>query len=116
MYEKFKLLISNETFFLAILLVLVAIISFGLGRNSVVSFVNTAQDQAGVIFHESEAMDDVHDDGVMIQVVASKTGSKYHLPDCPGATRIKDENKLYFDSYELAEAAGYTQAANCNGF
>ena len=48
-------------------------------------------------------------------VVASKTGSKYHLPDCPGAKQIIEKNKIVFLSINEAERAGYTPASNCKG-
>lgn len=47
--------------------------------------------------------------------VASKSGSKYYLTGCSGANRIKEENKVYFDSVDQAKAAGYEPAANCPG-
>ena len=47
--------------------------------------------------------------------VASKSGSKYHLPSCSGAKRIKEENKVWFDTKEQAAAAGYGPASNCPG-
>lgn len=47
--------------------------------------------------------------------VASKNGTKYHLPTCPGAKRIKEENKIWFDSKTEAEQAGYEPAKNCKG-
>lgn len=47
--------------------------------------------------------------------VASKNGSKYYLTSCSGANRIKEENKVWFDSTTAAEAAGYGPAANCPG-
>jgi len=47
--------------------------------------------------------------------VASKSGKAYHLPWCPGAQRIKEENKVWFQSKEEAEAAGYSPAGNCKG-
>lgn len=47
------------------------------------------------------------------QVVASKSGSKYHFLNCPGAKQIKEENKIYFESPKAAEAAGYSLAQNC---
>lgn len=47
--------------------------------------------------------------------VGSKHGTKYHLPWCSGALRIKDENKVWFTTKEEAEAAGYTPASNCKG-
>ncbi len=47
--------------------------------------------------------------------VASKNGTKYHLPWCGGAKRILEENKVWFRTKEEAIAAGYTPAANCPG-
>lgn len=47
--------------------------------------------------------------------VASRNGTKYYLPSCGGAGRIKEENKVWFQSAEEALAAGYTAASNCPG-
>lgn len=47
--------------------------------------------------------------------VASKNSDKYHLATCPGAQRIKEENKIWFISKEEAQKAGLTPAANCPG-
>jgi hypothetical protein len=52
---------------------------------------------------------------LMGKYVGSKTGTKYYLPTCSGAKRIKDENKRWFVSKEDAEKDGYTAAANCPG-
>lgn len=49
------------------------------------------------------------------QYVASKTGTKYYLPWCGTAKRIKDENKVWFSSKAEAESAGYEPAKNCKG-
>ena len=49
------------------------------------------------------------------QYVASKNGTKYHLPWCSGAKRIGEANKIWFATKEAAEKAGYTPAANCRG-
>ena len=49
------------------------------------------------------------------QVVASKNGTKYYLPDCAGADRISPANKVWFLSAAAAAAAGYTPAVNCKG-
>jgi len=49
------------------------------------------------------------------QIVASKNGEAYHYIWCPGAKRIKDENKIYFNSKEEAEKVGYRPAKNCPG-
>jgi len=45
--------------------------------------------------------------------VASRNGSSYHLPACPGALRIKAENRVWFQTKEAAERAGYRPAGNC---
>jgi len=47
--------------------------------------------------------------------VASKNGTAYHFPWCPGALNIKEENKVWFETKEEAELAGYKIAANCEG-
>ncbi len=49
------------------------------------------------------------------QIVASKNGTKYYLPNCAGANRISDANKVWFASISVAQAAGYAPAANCKG-
>jgi|SRR3989344_5461119 len=49
------------------------------------------------------------------RVVASKSGTKYYLPECAGADRISDANKIWFTSASAAGAAGYAPAANCKG-
>ena len=49
------------------------------------------------------------------EVVASKSGTKYHLPTCSGAKSIKPENLITFATIAEAKAAGYTPAANCKG-
>ena len=45
--------------------------------------------------------------------VASINGKNYYPEDCPSAKRIKEENMIWFDSAEEAEADGYTPAKNC---
>lgn len=47
--------------------------------------------------------------------LASKNGTKYYLPSCSGAKRIKDENKVWFATKADAEASGRTPASNCPG-
>lgn len=47
--------------------------------------------------------------------LASKNGTKYYLPTCGSAKRIKAENVVWFQTKAEAEAAGYGPAANCPG-
>lgn len=45
--------------------------------------------------------------------VASRNSDVYHAPECSGAQRIKEENKIWFTTQEEARAAGLRPAANC---
>ncbi len=45
--------------------------------------------------------------------VASKNGTKYYPAACSGANRIKEENRVYFDTKEAAERAGYGASSTC---
>lgn len=47
--------------------------------------------------------------------VASKTGTKYYLPTCSAAKRIKEENRIWFATKADAEQAGYSAASSCKG-
>lgn len=47
------------------------------------------------------------------RVVASKNGSKYHYPWCPGAGQINEENKVWYENESQAQNAGLTKAKNC---
>jgi len=113
MEGKLKSLASSEQLFTAVLLCLVGVMSFLLGRYSVIGpTMNPAlvENAAGVVFIDTPSPVVVPD---AIQVVASKGGTKYHRLNCPGANSINEENKIYFDSIAQARAAGYTPAANC---
>ena len=47
--------------------------------------------------------------------VASKSGKAFYLTTCSGAKRIKEENKIYFETEAAAKAAGYMPALTCKG-
>ncbi|PCI19833.1 hypothetical protein COB64_02960 [Candidatus Wolfebacteria bacterium] len=47
--------------------------------------------------------------------VASKNGAKYYFPWCGTVNRIKDENKVWFETREAAEAAGFEKSSTCKG-
>lgn len=126
MTEKLKSLLGDDLLFVSILLLLVGVIAFGLGRQSVGGVgVQFAQVGAAATpppavtlgtFTPPAATDSASSKTEpRAAVVASKSGTKYHLPDCPGAKQMKEENKVWFDSATAATAAGYTPAANCPG-
>jgi len=47
--------------------------------------------------------------------IASKSGTAYHFPWCAGAQKIKEANKIWFNTKEEAESRGYKPAGNCEG-
>lgn len=135
MYQKLKSFILDDALFGAMVVILVGIGSFGLGRLSAqenTPSVNSLQSASSITaLHRSEdvtpsnALSVTPDTPVTASaelnatqaggVVASRSGTKYHLPTCAGAKQIKPENRIEFSSVAAARAAGYTPAANCPG-
>ncbi len=125
MYDKFKHIIKDDSFFYSFLLVLVAVSSFGLGRLSTPQFMPEMEGDAPVSVHNRALLPTYEEinpqEGVLStdvseeKYVASKNGTKYHLLHCPGAAQINEENKIYFGSKEEARASGYSPASNCKG-
>ncbi|MEK9166305.1 MAG: Ada metal-binding domain-containing protein [Patescibacteria group bacterium] len=119
---------ENELF-LAAVIILLALASFGLGRLSAlksekfpIQFIEPQNQEAAVasvlgnLTPKSEAAGEAGKGHLGEKLyVASKNSSVYHFPWCSGAQRIKETNKIYFSSREEAEKAGYRPAANCEG-
>lgn len=95
---------------LALSVVLIALISFSLGRLSAGEEVRPVVP----LPPEGRAGEEVSVEAGG-EVVASKSGSAYHLPWCPGASQIAERNKVWFESAEAARTAGYAPAKNCKG-
>ena len=133
MLEKLKSFLGNDLIFHGVLLVLVSAASFSFGRLSVLDDKEAkmpiigGQNGAGAAILAAPtppltaSTTDIaapapkpETTGKTV-VVGSKSGTKYHLPDCPGAKRIKPENLITFESIEAAKAAGYSAASNCKG-
>lgn len=125
MLEKLKSWLLNDQLFFAIIVVLVGIASFSLGRASVTT---SAQNMtAAVVLPQASVLVDEPALSTLTTpkattssqvidtkaLVGSRSGTKYHLASCPGAKQIKEENKIYFKDVQAAEAAGYKPAANC---
>jgi hypothetical protein len=136
MFEQIKSIIQNDSIYYSAVIVTVAVFSFGLGRWSAVESVSkmpaivpmVGTERAAVLLPavvnsgslpteniDASAREVVPAKAVYTQLVASKSGTKYHSVSCPGASQIKESNKIYFDTAALARAAGYTPAANCPG-
>ena len=121
---------SNESeLILALGVVLISLISFSAGRLSAPGFEKqsisverlqptSAKATVGMSAFENTINEDLLQalrDRTEGAYVASKNSNKYHLPNCSGAKRIAEHNKIWFNSLDEAESLGYTPAANCPG-
>ena len=97
---------SNYGFFVLILLFSLPV-SFFLGKISVIYDFEKNKKQEAVILQKKESE--------QIDFVASKKGSVYHLPWCPGAIKLLEKNKIFFKTKKGAEKEGYSPAKNCEG-
>ena len=131
MLQKLKSWLADDTLYFAALLLVASAASFGLGRQSILMSedVKNVEKQASVSLSTpppvptaptplktpEKPLSTTPTTAVQGVVVASKSGSKYHLPTCSGAKSIKPENLISFESIAAAQAAGYSAAANCPG-
>ena len=120
---------DNQIIFTTLIIILVSFSSFGLGRLSkieenkkplsIYDNIARADNLASIITTESKEPVEVQPPQLGLvaggKYIASKNSDKYHAPWWSGAQRINEENKIWFDSKEEAERAGYTPASNCKG-
>ncbi|MDD2753664.1 MAG: hypothetical protein PHT44_03590 [Candidatus Portnoybacteria bacterium] len=104
--------------------ILVAIIAFGSGRLSAPQIVRNpviidepdSSSSANILSNVSRpiigaAGESASMAGAKGLFVASKNGTKYYWPWCSWAGRIKEENKVWFNSEKDAQAAGFSPGA-----
>jgi len=121
-------LLSNEKeLFYGLLLVLVTLLAFGLGR---LSKIEEAQipvrvenaEVASTSQEVSTAESQINQETKVVansaeyqvgSVIVSSRGKKYHFPWCPGAKTIKVSNRIVLTEAE-AKAKGYTLASGCS--
>lgn len=108
------------------LIIFASTASFGLGRLSAmdaseeaVIYIPAAQNQVATavgarIGEDNSVLESSPTEGSG-SYVASKNGTRYYFPWCGGSKQIKEENKVWFDTKEQAEKAGYSPAQNCKG-
>lgn len=125
-YSKVKKFLqeNRNDLYTAVIIFLVGISSFGLGRLSVlwpkkepIEFINN---QLSVTNETKQSLGRETGGAAIIsstkgKYAASKSGTAYHYPWCPGAQKIKEENKIWFQTKEEAESKGYKPARNCEG-
>ncbi|OHA88971.1 MAG: hypothetical protein A3C70_00475 [Candidatus Zambryskibacteria bacterium RIFCSPHIGHO2_02_FULL_43_14] len=116
--ERFPLF---RKLFLSLVIILVALLSFGIGQLSVtgdrepikIEYDQSLTEQTATVVNAVQAVPAPRNSIQQSEVVVSKNSTKYHYSHCSGAKQIKEENKIIFATPTAAEAAGYTLAANC---
>ncbi len=126
MLSKFLQLIKSRqhSIFLGLCLILISVISYNIGRINALEKTPLKITNEANIYKASNAQSSqgITRDAIKsspkptdLRVIVSKKSSskKYHYLWCIGGKKIKEENKLWFNSAQEAEAAGYTLAGNC---
>ena len=123
---------NKNDLYVAEIIFFVSLASFGLGRLSILwpkkePIQIVTNDKGQMLKAETEHIDSsssktnkqLSSFGVSLssqgKYIASKSGTAYHYPWCPGALKIKEENKIFFNIKEEAEKRGYKPAGNCPG-
>jgi hypothetical protein len=101
--------LDKKSIALVAIIVLACGASFGLGRLSVAEQAR-ADDNVEIIVPK---LNTLNVDESRFKFMGSKNGTKYYPIGCKSANRIKDENKVYFNSVEEATDGGYSPAAGC---
>ena len=116
----------KDDLFVAILIIFVGIISFGLGKLSNLEKKNVEDiplanipSSATVALSNPNSVSNkiVSNSTTSVQkgiVVASKNGTRYYYPNCSGVSKIKEENKVWFNSIKDAEIIGLILASGCS--
>ena len=115
---------NNKELYLATIIILTAVISFGLGRLSKIReektpiTIENAKENAQI--GESKPLstsnvDKTNSSATSKIFVASRNGKKYYYAWCESANVIKEQNRIWFSTQAEAEKAGYQPAANCKG-
>ncbi len=122
---------KGKDILVVLIVVLVGLSSFGLGR------LSKSNDNAGIrikysdkvinqeaniissakysnILQNDKISTEKKLDSVRKNFFASNRGSKYYPLGCSAGKSIKQENRIYFDTSEKAEVAGYELSQSCN--
>ncbi|MBI5457207.1 hypothetical protein HY971_00590 [Candidatus Kaiserbacteria bacterium] len=95
---------------IVVIVFLVALASFGLGR---LSALEDTKPLVSITEAPTDARPSPAAPGGLY--VAARGGSAYYYPWCTGANRINAANKVWFESEAAARKAGYSPAKGCKG-
>lgn len=122
---KSKTHIDKATIIYLLIIVGVGIGSFGLGKlsgqNKDTTGINTPTEQQSFFNNNTLNSGAVKSENANIidtnqrekRFVASKNGKMYYIVGCSGASRIKEENQVWFSSESDAQKSGYKLSTTC---
>ena len=111
----------GEELFLVVVILLVGLVSFGLGQ------ISSSSNLGGELIIESTPVETQEvvktleeaslagESSGPVSIIGNKNSKIYHRSDCSGAKRMSETNKIYFASIAAAKTAGFRAAANCPG-
>ncbi|MDQ5952976.1 MAG: Ada Zn binding protein [Patescibacteria group bacterium] len=99
----------KKEYFLVLLIILVGLASFGMGRLSV---KGSGEETENVEFIVPE-LSKINMDFSGFGYLASINGTKYYPRGCKTANRIKPDNRVYFKSGVDASKTGYERSSSC---
>lgn len=102
----------REEIGLIALIILVALISFSLGK---LSAIEENRPEVKITHSTISSSTECESSVPKGAVVVSRYGEAYHYPWCTGAERIDADNRKWFSSIKKAKEAGYRPAKNCKG-
>ena len=128
--EKIKAFTKTEdiqTILYIVILVIVAISSFYLGRlskNESIYSPEKALNEAKTVISDQSATDTQNDQKGALgdqnkafsggAFIAAKSGTKYYPAGCSGINKIKIENRISFQTEAEAQATGRTRSGTCH--
>jgi len=114
MLPYFKQLIkkSQSDLIMIIGIVLISLISFGVGRltgsfqeSQIIIQGSTASIQESIKENDKETSEQG-------RFVGSSNSDKYHWSECPWGKKISEENQVWFSSEQEAQTAGYIRCGS----
>lgn len=98
----------KRVYLIIILIILVGLASFGLGRMSVKG--NQSAEEVEFVVPTLSKIDTSFSG---LNYIASINGTKYYPRGCKAVNRIKVENRVYFKSGSDAQKSGYGYSSSC---
>jgi len=100
------------------ILALVFLVGLGIGflinNNEPSQIIIDKNIKIGLPDSDSSQVIDANNYKILGNFLASINGKAYYPKDCAAANRIKEENRIWFNTKEEAELQGYQPAQNCN--